>query len=113
MLAAQRRLVGSARPARVVHEVESLDVHVANPDYRVAAPAELLVAGRMPPHQRLQLLVSVDGVVRFGDGPQAVVKTFHENFILVPNWDVLAQTRSGGRPTTRYLISSQNFRRAG
>ncbi|KAK3378421.1 hypothetical protein B0H63DRAFT_247019 [Podospora didyma] len=101
--------------------VESYDVHVINPDYRFAAPADLLPptsgleSQRARENKRLEgvrivMMLTVSGTVHFGtDAKDPVLKQhFNDVFILVPNWDVLS--RAGSRATRRYLISSHTYR---
>lgn len=110
----QQRQMGGNTAVPVVYEVESLDVHIVNPDFREGAPLEVLGNPDRSAGQRLMLSVHVDGVVKFG-GTRAFAetKTFHEDFLLVPNWHVIGAPRGGGKRTPRYLVISQNFRRRG
>jgi NTF2-related export protein 1/2 len=112
ILLAQRRMGENGQLVPVTHEIESLDVHIGNADYRLGASPEILANLNATAGQRLMLLVSVDGTVKYGGKPDADVKAFHENFILVPNWETLVQQRPN-KNSRKYLVISQNFRRRG
>lgn len=100
-------------PSPVRHDVAAFDAHVLNPDYRFAAPAELLTptgsSGKSAQAVRVMVLVSVSGTLVLGADPRHQEKRrFTENFILVPNWDAIA--RHGSKATRRFLIASDQYR---
>lgn len=62
---------------------------------------------------RMMMVLSVSGLVLFGTGRSKAddyweKQSFHDRFILVPNWDVLE--KPGARYGRKYLISSHNYR---
>ncbi|KAK0752422.1 hypothetical protein B0T18DRAFT_436469 [Schizothecium vesticola] len=101
-------------PSPVRHDVAAFDAHVLNPDYRFAAPPELLApssgsGGKSAQGVRVMVLVSVSGTLVLGADPRHQEKRrFTENFILVPNWDAIA--RHGSKATRRFLIASDQYR---
>lgn len=101
-------------PSPVRHDVAAFDAHVLNPDYRFAAPTELLApsgsgSGKSAQSVRVMVLVSVSGTLVLGADPRHQEKRrFTENFILVPNWDAIA--RHGSKATRRFLIASDQYR---
>lgn len=104
----------TSTPSPVRHDVAAFDAHVLNPDYRFAAPTELLApsgsgSGKSAQSVRVMVLVSVSGTLVLGADPRHQEKRrFTENFILVPNWDAIA--RHGSKATRRFLIASDQYR---
>ncbi len=124
---------GSGGGALVHYEVDGYDVHVLNPQFRVACPEHLLGAAGGRAHLKVSLLLQVTGHVRYGsssnssshstgskDATAAAAQPsssqhaaprsvpFAEVFVLVPNWDALAPKPPRG--LLNFLIMSQNFR---
>ncbi|EFX03811.1 hypothetical protein CMQ_739 [Grosmannia clavigera kw1407] len=111
---------------RVRYDVDSFDVHVLNPQFRLACPDQLLQ--RLIPtgpsgssgtasssiaqlqQKMASLLVQVTGHVVYGGGKDAVRGPFTEVLVLVPNWDVLIAGARAPRGLRSHLILSQNFR---
>ncbi|KIH88350.1 hypothetical protein SPBR_07852 [Sporothrix brasiliensis 5110] len=110
---------------RVRYDVDGFDVHVLNPQFRLACPDAILQ--RMTPgsaayetttpqqlkqlqQKMVSLLVQVTGHVQYGAGKEAPRGAFTEVFVLVPNWDALASGPRTPRGLRNYLILSQNFR---
>ncbi|OAA54313.1 Nuclear transport factor 2, Eukaryote [Niveomyces insectorum RCEF 264] len=118
----------SSNPAtRVRYDVDGFDVHVLNPQFRLACPAPLQQRLDAPPtgsggasnnasqqrqlqQRAVSLLVQVTGHVQYGGGKDAPRGAFTEVFVLVPNWDVLAAGPKAPRGMRHYLIQSQTFR---
>ncbi|KAK4127784.1 hypothetical protein N657DRAFT_565700 [Parathielavia appendiculata] len=98
---------------RVRYEVEAYDVHVINADYRFGAPQKMLDLHSPTDGMRMMMALSVMGTVYFGTGRNKdddywEKQSFHDRFILVPNWDSLERPAArGGR---RYLVVSHNYR---
>jgi NTF2-related export protein 1/2 len=99
---------------RVRYEVESFDVHVINADYRFGAPPKMLDLHSPTDGVRMMMALTVMGTVYFGTGRNKgddywEKQSFHDRFILVPNWDALERpvARGGGR---RFLVISHNYR---
>ncbi|KAK1827869.1 hypothetical protein QBC39DRAFT_290517 [Podospora conica] len=119
-LLAKQRTTATAPPTSttrlplspVRHDVVAYDAHVLNPDYRFAAPPELLApsTGTKSAHGvRIMILVTVSGTLVLGaDHKHQEKRHFSENFILVPNWDAIA--RHGSRTVRRFLIASDQYR---
>ncbi len=111
---------------RVRYEVDGFDVHVLNPQFRLACPPAVLqrltpgtpAYETTTPQQLRQLqlrmvslLVQVTGHVQYGPAKDAPRGAFTEVFVLVPNWDAVAPgPRGAPRGLRSYLILSQNFR---
>lgn len=110
---------------RVRYDVDGFDVHVLNPQFRLACPDAILQ--RLTPgsaayetttpqqlkqltQKMVSLLVQVTGHVQYGGGKDAPRGAFTEVFVLVPNWDALAGGPRTPRGLRNYLILSQNFR---
>ncbi|KAH6626224.1 hypothetical protein B0J18DRAFT_489129 [Chaetomium sp. MPI-SDFR-AT-0129] len=98
---------------RVRYDVESFDVHVINADYRFGASAKMLEQNAPTDGVRMMMVLTVAGSVLFGTGRSKAEdywekQSFHDRFILVPNWDVLE--KPGARYGRKYLISSHNYR---
>lgn len=110
---------------RVRYDVDGFDVHVLNPQFRLACPDSVLQ--RMTPgsaayetttpqqlkqlqQKMVSLLVQVTGHVQYGAGKEAPRGAFTEVFILVPNWDAMVSGPRTPRGIRNYLILSQNFR---
>lgn len=110
---------------RVRYDVDGFDVHVLNPQFRLACPDTVLQ--RMTPGsaayetttpqqlkqmqlRMVSLLVQVTGHVQYGAGKEAPRGAFTEVFVLVPNWDAMASGPRIPRGLRNYLILGQNFR---
>lgn len=111
---------------RVRYELEGFDVHVLNPQFRLACPDVLLQ--RLIPtgpsgggganssstaqlqQKMASLLVQVTGHVVYGGSKDAARGPFTEVLVLAPNWDVLVAGARAPRGLRSYLILSQNFR---
>lgn len=110
---------------RVRYDVDGFDVHVLNPQFRLACPDTILQ--RMTPgsaayetttpqqlkqlqQKMVSLLVQVTGHVQYGAGKDSPRGAFTEVFVLVPNWDAMANGPRTPRGLRNYLILSQNFR---
>lgn len=95
---------------KIIHEVESYNPVVVNPDFMLARPDNLKVGADAPVFRNnppVSMNVLVSGEVRYGAGRDAERANFTENFILVPNWDAWA--RNPPRNMKKFLIYSQNF----
>ncbi|KAL1894728.1 hypothetical protein Sste5346_005703 [Sporothrix stenoceras] len=116
---------GTSSTFRVRYDVDGFDVHVLNPQFRLACPDSVMQ--RMTPgsaayetttpqqlkqlqQKMISLLVQVTGHVQYGAGKEAPRGAFTEVFILVPNWDAMANGPRTPRGIRNYLILSQNFR---
>ncbi|KAK3904305.1 hypothetical protein C8A05DRAFT_31933 [Staphylotrichum tortipilum] len=114
---------------RVRYEVETLDAHVLNADYRFAAPQKMIDLHAPTDGVRMMLHVTTTGTVYFGTGRSAITTSstssgaggsgsqgadywekqeFRDTFILVPNWDMLEKV--GTRHGRKYLAISHNYR---
>ncbi|KAK1770440.1 hypothetical protein QBC33DRAFT_528030 [Phialemonium atrogriseum] len=96
--------VGLIPANKIQYDVEGWDVHVLNPSFSLACPAELQGAAT----GQESLLLQVTGHVSYGADKDAPKTPFNETFVLVPNWDALR--RNAPRNMRRKLILSQNFR---
>ncbi|KAL2290421.1 hypothetical protein FJTKL_15531 [Diaporthe vaccinii] len=94
---------------KVRYEVTSHDTQVLNNDYGLGCPENILASGPDRSGGRISMLVTVTGTVHLGSGPDTQHVRFHEVFVLVPNWDVVAR-RNPPRNAKKFLISSQNHR---
>lgn len=93
----------------VKYDIESFDAHVLNPTFTMGAPENIYDnAKRERNGEKMSILVTVMGRVKFGKGEEAPQKMFNETFVLVPNWE--AMTKLPPRGIKKWLIMSQNFR---
>lgn len=95
------------------YEVEGFDVHVLNPQFRVACPEHLQTEARgrgaiTSQAQKASLMLQVTGWVQYGASKEAPRKGFSEVFVLVPNWDSMGPKAPRG--LRGWLIMSQNYR---
>ncbi len=113
------------------YEVETVDAHVLNADYRFGAPPKMVDLHAPTDGVRMMVHVTTTGTVYFGTGRTAVASTstgssssstggasqstdywekqqFRDTFILVPNWDLLEKV--GTRHGRKFLAISQNYR---
>lgn len=95
-------------PVLVQYTVETYDAHIINADYTFACPPDLIKKYSKNAGVRMMLLVTVSGTVAFGPDKESPKQTFHDSFVLVPNWDVIA--RAGSKATRRYIVASQTYR---
>ncbi|KAM7198089.1 hypothetical protein V8F20_006334 [Naviculisporaceae sp. PSN 640] len=92
----------------VQYTPESYDTHIINADYTFACPPDLAKKYSKNAGVRMMLTVTVSGRVSFGPDKEAPKQTFHDSFVLVPNWEVIA--RAGSKATRRYIVVSQTYR---
>ena len=107
ILANQRRLPFGFEKIRYV--ADNWDYHILNAEFNMGAPPDVLGAGNPKRSDRLMLTVMVSGTVFFGSDKDGFKKTFHETFVLVPNWELFAK-KTTPKNAVRYLILSQNYR---
>ena len=98
---------------RVRYDVDTLNVHVINADYRFGAPQKMLDLHSPTDGVRMMMLVRASGTVYFGTGRNKgddywEKQDFHDTFILVPNWEVLE--KPGNKYGRKYLAISHNYR---
>lgn len=109
MLVDQRPVASGGKDVRYV--VEVVDAHIINPDFRFAAPPELLTPNPSKRHQgassRLMIMVTVSGKVVFGHEETGNKLNFNDVFRLVPNWEAIAKHGKGWR---RFLIAGHTYR---
>ena len=81
------------------HEVQGYDCQVLNPHYNPEGiQGQTSASGR-----DISILLTVTGMVKYGEPKAAEPQGFSENFVLIPDLSV-----GSGRP--KWLIQSQNFR---
>ena len=86
------------------YEIQNYDCQVLNPHY-VAEGTQ----GNSPASgKNMTIMVTVSGIVKFGEPRAATSRGFSENFVLIPN--PTAVTNARGKHTKGWLIQSQNFR---
>ena len=86
------------------YEIQDYDCQIVNPNY----VAEGTQGSSSDSGQNMTILVTVSGLVKFGDPHSATARAFSENFILIPNPVAAKKTR--GKRHKGWLIQSQNFR---
>lgn len=95
------------------YHVESFDCHVISPSFTLATPDWAKDVSNNAQQQqdiknghRMSIYLTVTG--RFDAGDRKQQTSFHETFLLAPNWEALKPGAAKGM--RRVLIQSQNFR---
>ena len=86
------------------YEIQDYDCQVLNPHY----VAEGTQGSSPASGKNMTILVTVSGLVKFGEPRGATSRGFSENFVLIPN--PAAATNTRGKHIKGWLIQSQNFR---
>ncbi|KAF4453025.1 hypothetical protein F53441_4256 [Fusarium austroafricanum] len=91
------------------YDVESFDAHVLNPLFTMGAPETIFENDKKEKKgEKMSILVTVMGRVKYGKDREALQKMFNETFVLVPNWE--SMVKNPPRGVKKWLIMSQNFR---